>query len=291
MRLKNFFRTVIELSKVRITISVALTTLAGYVLAREAFGLDAVFPVLGIFFLASASAAMNHFQDADRDGMMGRTHKRPIPSGRIGKKQTLVVVSVLALMGTFLLALYPGGEGVVLGWLAFFWYNAVYTPLKRMTAFAVIPGSVIGSIPPMVGWVAGGGCLSDLRLILVAFFFFVWQVPHFWLLMIYYGEEYVEAGYPSVTGVYTPDKFRSMIFYWTLATVSGALLLPVSGLVSSVWSAAIIVIGSVWLIIAFIGLKSRGKDQQPIKPFYYFMRINYFVLFVTLAILIDPLLK
>ncbi|GAB1417438.1 UbiA family prenyltransferase [Bacteroidales bacterium] len=291
MLLKNIFRIMVELSKVRITISVALTTLAGYVLVRGAFGLDVVFPVLGIFFLASASAAMNHFQDADRDGMMSRTHLRPIPSGRIGKKQVLVVVLVLVLIGTFLLALHPGTKGVALGWLALFWYNALYTPMKRITAFAVIPGSIIGSIPPMVGWVAGGGSLSDPRLILVAFFFFVWQVPHFWLLMLFYGKEYIQAGYPSITEIYTPIKLRQMIFLWSAATAIGAILLTLSGLLSSGWTKGMIIAAALWLAIVFTGLIVRRRSIQQFNPFYYFMRMNYFVLFVVLAILIDPLLK
>ncbi len=288
--MKKSLRMVLELSKVRITISVALTTLAGYILARGRFDLGFIAPVLGIFFLASASAAMNHFQDADRDAMMRRTRLRPIPSGRISKTGTLFVVLALALCGSFLLWIKPGMPGLLLGWLAFFWYNGIYTPLKRMTAFAVIPGSVIGSIPPMVGWIAAGGSLADPRLIIPAIFYFIWQVPHFWLLMIHYGKEYPEAGYPSVTEVFSPEKFKLHIFFWVVAAAISAILLPMSRLINSVWTSIAIVVAALWIVIAFVGLLSKAKRNTPLNPFYYFMRINYFVLSVTLAILIDPLI-
>ena len=67
---------------------------------------------------------------------------------------------------------------------ALIWYNGIYTPLKRKTAFAVVPGSVIGAIPPMVGYVAAGGSALDPQILAFAFFMFMWQIPHFWLLIM-----------------------------------------------------------------------------------------------------------
>jgi protoheme IX farnesyltransferase len=152
----------------------------------------------------------------------------------------------------------------------------------------VVPGSIIGAIPPMVGWVAGGGQLSDPKLLILAFFFFIWQVPHFWLLMLKYGKEYSEAGYPSITSVIRKQEIKKATFMWTSATAVTAMMIPVSGLISTAFFKIAIVLASAWLIIVFAGLLKQKKDD--FNPFYYFMRINYFVLIMIIALSIDPLL-
>ena len=280
-------KLLLEINKVRITFAVTLTMLAGYALAKNAIDTGVILPMLGIFILACGAAALNHYQDKDRDALMERTRKRPIPSGKISGNTVLFISFVEIILGTYLIYLGSGFLAAQLGLLALIWYNAIYTPLKRKTAVAVIPGSIIGSIPPMVGWVAGGGSLTDPRLIILAFFFFVWQVPHFWLLMLNYGKEYENAGYPSITAKISKQQIKNATFIWTAATAIAALMLPVYGLVTTLFFKMIIIIAAVWLVAVFAPLLQKGKKE--FNPFYYFMRINYFVLVMIISLSIDPL--
>lgn len=277
----------LELNKVRITFAVTLTMLAGYALAKNAIDTGVILPMVGIFILACGAAALNHYQDKDRDALMQRTMNRPIPSGKISGRAVLVISFVEIILGTYLIYLGSGFLAAQLGLLALIWYNAIYTPLKRKTAVAVIPGSIIGAIPPMVGWVAGGGALADPRLLVLGFFFFVWQVPHFWLLMLNYGKEYEKAGYPSITAKISKQQIKNATFVWTAATAIAALMLPVYGLVSTMFFKVIIVIAATWLVVVFAPLLQTKK--QDFNPFYYFMRINYFVLIMIVTLSIDPL--
>lgn len=277
-----------ELSKVKITFAVALTTIAGYLLASGSFDSGMILPTIGIFILACGSSALNHFQDSDRDGLMKRTENRPIPSGRISKKATLIIAFVMVAIGSYLIYLGSDFVGFQLGLLALIWYNGIYTPMKRKTAFAVIPGSVIGAIPPIVGWVAGGGDVFDPRAFVIAFFFFIWQVPHFWLLILKYGKEYENAGYPSITQRYNELEIRYITFLWTLATAVSALMLPLFGITTHISITLVILLSVFWLIIVFSSLLK--KQSKPLNPFYYFMRINYFVLVMIIALSVDPLL-
>jgi len=277
-----------ELSKVRITVSVALTTIAGYLLASGSFDRGMILPTVGIFILACGSSAINHFQDSDRDGLMKRTRNRPIPSGRISRTSTLIIAFAMVTIGSLMIYLGSDFVGFQLGLLALIWYNAIYTPMKRKTAYAVIPGSVIGAIPPVVGWVAGGGDVFDPRALVIAFFFFVWQVPHFWLLILRYGKEYEEAGYPTLTQRYNDVQIRYITFMWTLATAVSALMLPLFGITKHISITLIIVLAVFWLIFVFAGLLK--KQAKPLNPFYYFMRINYFVLVMIITLSVDPLL-
>ncbi|MFZ4463514.1 MAG: protoheme IX farnesyltransferase, partial [Bacteroidales bacterium] len=273
---------------VKITFAVSFTTIAGYMLSKGSFDSGLVLPTIGIFLLACGSSALNHYQDADRDKLMKRTASRPIPSGKISRTETLIFAALLSTLGSILIYVASGLLAMQLGILALIWYNGIYTPLKRKTAFAVIPGSVIGSIPPLVGWVAGGGDLFTIQALLLAFFFFIWQVPHFWLLMLKYGPEYTEAGYPSITQIYSEKSIRFMTFVWTFATAVSALMLPIFGLIANSFLIVIVLLSVVWLVFTFAGLL---RKTNIFSPFFYFMRINYFVLAVILSLIIDPMLK
>jgi len=286
--MRDKLNILLEINKVKITILVMLTTIAGYLLAGHSFDSGIILPTLGIFILACGSAALNHYQDKDKDALMERTKNRPIPSGRISANWVAVIATIEIAIGTYLIYVGSNFLAAQLGLLALIWYNGIYTPLKRKTAFAVIPGSIIGALPPMVGWVAAGGSITDPKLMVLAFFFFIWQVPHFWLLMLKYGKEYEKAGYPSITAMISKEQIKRATFMWTAATAVSAIMIIVSGLVSTIFFKVTVLIATIWLIVVFSKLL-RPKTQD-FNPFYYFMRINYFVLVMIVTLSVDPLL-
>jgi len=285
---KSFLNTLLELSKVRITFAVSLTTITGYVLASGRFDAGLILPTLGIFLLACGSSALNHYQEKDKDAQMERTKNRPIPSGQISPTGAILWAMLLSVTGSLLIYFGSGMLALQLAILALIWYNFIYTPLKKKTAFAVVPGSVIGALPPLVGWVAGGGSLADSRALIIAFFFFIWQVPHFWLLLLKYGKEYEKAGYPSLTSIYSEKQIKYTTFIWTMATGVTALMLPVFGIVNSVGFSIATLIASGWLMVQFIRLLKQ--NDETFKPGVYFMKINYFVLFMIVFLSVDSLI-
>jgi heme o synthase len=287
--LKKWIRILAELNKVRITIAVTLTTVAGYILANGGIDSGIILPVIGIFILACGSAALNHIQDKDRDAIMDRTSNRPIPAGHLSTSTALLIAIVQIILGSYLIYLGSNFLAMQLGILALIWYNGIYTPLKRKTAFAVIPGSVIGAIPPLVGWVAAGGSITDPKALVLGLFFFMWQVPHFWLLMLKYGDEYIKAGYPSITSKISTQQVKNSTFLWTVATAVSALMVAMSGLISLLIFKILILVASIWLIAVFSKLLNRKTIE--FHPFYYFMRINYFVLIMILVLSIEPLVN
>ena len=281
-------KTILELVKIRITFAVMLTTIAGYVLFYKGFSSQMLLPVLGILLLACASAALNHIQEIRFDAMMERTRNRPIPSGRISLFQAWVIVVVLAAVGLFMI--YSGSNltGMLLGLSAMFWYNIIYTYLKRYTAYAVIPGSVIGSIPPLVGCVAAGGSLQSPYAVLIAIFFFIWQVPHFWLLLMKYSPQYEVAGFPVITKVYSRKLIYAFTFIWVLATAIIAFMLPYFGVLHSYSAAFGILFSSTWLVYQFSKLYTRHETE--FNPKKYFMRLNFYILFIVVLMVTDHLL-
>ena len=278
-----------DLNKVRITFAVTLTTIAGYILAKDGIDLGIISPVIGIFVLACGSAALNHIQDQDKDAIMERTSNRPIPSGQISAKLATIIGLMEVIIGSVILYLGSGFLALQLGLVTLIWYNGIYTPLKRKTAFAVIPGSIIGALPPLVGWVSAGGSLLDPKAMVLGLFFFMWQIPHFWLLMLKYGKEYQEAGFPSITSKLNIQQVKNSTFLWTVAPAISALMVAMSGLINLIIFKLMILAAAIWLVVVFAKLlKPKSVDFNPI---YYFIRINYFVLIMILVLSIEPLIK
>lgn len=281
----GFAGIVAELGKVKITIAVSLSTILGYVLFRGTADSGMWLPTLGIFMLAMASSAINHYQERDYDALMERTRNRPIPSGRITAGGALAVALVLAVGGSALLWIESGFLAMQLGLLALIWYNAIYTPLKRKTPFAVVPGSVIGAIPPLVGWVAAGGPVDDPKILMVAFFFFIWQIPHFWLLLLKLGPQYAQAGFPTLTSLYSNRQLRNITFVWTLTMVISCLFIPVFGGMHTDVGRLMLLTGSVALMLLFVRLLRLRQGEAYDKR--YFMYINSYLLLVMIVLAVD----
>ncbi len=277
-----------ELGKVKITLAVSITTVTGYLLYSSKMGPELILTVFGIFLLASGASALNHIQELRYDRVMDRTRHRPLPSGRVSLRGALIVTLAYSLSGAGLLLLGAGINGLLMGLLAYFWYNIVYTYMKRITPWAVVPGSVIGSIPPVIGWIAAGGSLADPEVLPIAAFFFIWQVPHFWLLIMKYGKEYESAGLPSLSGMMTEIQMGRMIFYWVSGTVLVTILFTLIGPLDSLVSKAGLWISSAWLLFVFTPILK--KSLSGFQPGRYFMKINYFVLLAVIFMCLDKVL-
>ncbi len=159
--LAPIIRPYAELCKIRISFFAALSCSACYVLASSALNMaltmECIMISAGVFFLASGSGALNQYQEMDTDGLMPRTARRPIPSGRIRPQQAKVFSFLLMGFGSAVLLVFGGVSAVLLGLFAALWYNGVYVYLKKKSVFSVIPGALTGTIPPVIGWTSGGG--------------------------------------------------------------------------------------------------------------------------------------
>lgn len=280
-----------ELTRVRVTIAVTLTSATGYLAAAGRFEWAMWVPVLGVFLLASGSSALNQVQEARTDGLMKRTRNRPIPSGRVDRTTAFFLAGMLVLAGMFCLASVAANRSavIVLGAFALVWYNGVYTLLKRVTAFAVVPGALIGAIPPVIGYAAAGGEPTDPFILLVASFFFIWQVPHFWLLLLMWGDQYRDAGLPTLTGVFSRRQLQRITFMWILATATGGLCLPALAQdgMTLPWKVAM-VLASVWLGMESTSLLKMRRERASVFR-RAFLQINLYAMMTALFLSLSAL--
>lgn len=282
--ISQFLAIIFELGKVKITFFVAFSSLFGFLLFTKSLSFLMLFNSLGVFLLACGASALNHVQEWKYDKLMSRTKFRPIPSGKISVNYGITVVVLSILFGSGLIYFTGNFTAVLIGLATVVWYNAIYTPMKRKSAFAVIPGALIGALPPIIGWVSGGGNIFDHRILIVASFLFVWQVPHFWLLFLIYGKDYEKGGFPSIERVFTSKQVRIMTFALIFNLVIISIIIPLFAVSSKLLGITVIGIIGAWLIANSFKILKSGSTAVLRKTF---MNINIYVLVVVTLISLD----
>lgn len=286
--MKNLLKILYELTKIKVTLFVTLTTAFGFISASGELNLKIILVICGVLLLAFGSASLNHYQEKDFDKLMERTRNRPIPSGRISSKNALLVSLIFILSGSVVLIVGSNLLAFFLGVLNLLWYNFVYTLLKRKTAFAIVPGSLVGAIPPIIGWVAAGGSLFDSQILAIGFFFFIWQIPHFWLLLLVMDKDYQKAGFPTLTQVFNHEQLSRITFIWIISTAVTGFMITLFGLVEVFWTSFALFICSLWLTWKAFKLLADTEDVSVIRLTFGY--INYFALFVVFLVSIDKLI-
>lgn len=284
-KFSNWLDIVLELGKFRIALLVCLSAAAGFILSSGYLNPGLLLPTLAVFILASGSAALNHYQERDYDRLMKRTSNRPVPSGRVTPANALGVAIGLIVIGSILLYRSSNSTALLLGLVTVIWYNAVYTPLKRKSPLAVIPGALIGALPPAIGWTAAGGKLLDPFLLITALFFFVWQIPHFWLLLLKFGDEFEKAGYPTLTSRYSNQQIAKFTFSWIIITAIISMIIPVFGTHSSLLLYIGLFLSAVWLLVTSRNLLHFTEDLDTLKN--TFLNINVYIMLVMSALTLD----
>ena len=278
----------LELVKFRITVLVSFTTVLGYFLASENLGFAFVYPVVGIFLLACSSAALNQYQEVNTDMMMDRTKNRPIPSGKISRNNVLIISILLLVAGTSILFFKTNLGTLFTGLLTFYWYNAVYTPLKKKTALAIVPGSLVGALPPVAGWLAAGGSLFDIKIGIVALYFFVWQIPHFWLLLLLYGNDFKKGGFPVLTDLYSETFIKRITFVLLVATLVIGIAIPYVGTGLYLTTRIIVIASSALMfLVALSFLRNKNIERKDIVK--TFVSINLYTLTLITILSADKL--
>jgi protoheme IX farnesyltransferase len=282
-------KTILSLMKYKVSLAVTFTTVTGYLICSGSFDLRLLYTALGVFILAGGSSALNQIQERKYDVLMERTKHRPLPSHQITPKSAFIISLLLMLAGLSILWFLSGKVSAALGLFNIFWYNVIYTYLKQITPFAVVPGSLVGAIPAMIGWSAAGGGMFDTKIIIIAYFLFIWQIPHFWFLLLKYGKEYEEAGFPSISKVFNTRSLKSLTYVWIIATSVSTLMFPLFNIITIPLLLFIIFFLNIWLVITFTRITFNLQIGINFKR--AFATINVFMLVILLLITIEALIN
>ncbi|PKL80230.1 MAG: hypothetical protein CVV25_05060 [Ignavibacteriae bacterium HGW-Ignavibacteriae-4] len=284
----SIIKDLFDLGKYRISISVAITALVGFLLYEVKFDLDLILTFFGTMLMSMGSASYNHWQERKIDPMMERTKGRPIASGRMDSGKGFAISSILSLVGMLLLLGTSEIGAMLVGLVTLLIYNLVYTPMKRVSNLAVIPGAIVGGLPPLIGWIAAGGGFEAPAIWALAFFLFLWQMPHFWLLLLLFDEQYEKAGFVMLNKLLNKAQIGRITFVWIVSLASIALIIPFYGVIDNIFTQILFFIAELMLVYNARYLLERELDRKRIRK--TFMFINIYVLLILILIIIDKII-
>jgi protoheme IX farnesyltransferase len=211
----KWFRDRCSLLKAPISLMSACAAIFGYTAQGQELSVSALMTGVSVFCISGGAAALNNVQDRRIDGFMERTRTRPIPGRRIRPGEALLISALLIVAGGA--GLYISSSTIaapLAGLSAVILYNAIYTPLKLKTQYALIPGVICGMLPPLMGWLSAGGDPSSQRIWYIMILFGTWQVPHFWLLLLSRREDYQRSRIPTILDKLTVMQLKRLVCLW-----------------------------------------------------------------------------
>ena len=278
-----------QLTKVRLSLSVVFSSVAGYLLAAQIIDYKTIFLLaVGGYFVVGASNAFNQIIEKEPDAIMTRTKNRPVPTGRMSVNVAMTIAISLLVIGLLMLFAI-NGKTALFGAISVFLYTSAYTPLKPVTPLSVFVGAIPGAIPFMLGWVAATGQFGIEAGVLFMIQFF-WQFPHFWAIGWLQFDEYKKAGFNMMPTNEKNKKATKLIILYTIIMllvsvvpvlrITGELyLLPLSALI-------IFLLG---LIMLYYGMKLH-KEQTDLMARKLMLSSVLYITLIQIIFVIDKFL-
>ena len=284
-KIKNF----LTLCKLRVNSLIVFPAVIGMFLSTPGMVPWAILfsGIIGIGFVAAAAAAFNCLIEESIDTKMARTRARPLGTGKISQQETLVLASILGLVGLAVLFFFVNFLTMWLTLITFFAYAAIYTVfLKPATPMNIVIGGASGAMPPVLGWAAVNNQLAPEAWILFLIIF-CWTPPHFWALALYRREEYAKVGIPMLP-VTHGEKFTLLHIILYTIILAIVTLMPFSvGMSGLIYLFFATILNAIFLYYVVV-LYRNYSDKLSKKVF------NYSILYLSLifaAFLVDHYYK
>ncbi len=264
------WRDYYELCKPRVVALIVFTAVVGMFLAAPGMvpWSALVYGTLGIGLAAASAAAVNQLVDRPVDSIMGRTRRRPLPTGNLRPTQAVAFALLLGATGMYLLVAYVNTLTAVLTFASLIGYAVIYTVfLKRATPQNIVIGGAAGAAPPVLGWTAVTGQV-DPHALLLFLIIFAWTPPHFWALAIYKREEYAKVGIPMLPVTHGVAFTRLQVLLYTIILFLVTLLPFATGMSGWLYLVGAVGLGAVFLGYAVQMMRTRD-DRVAIRTFAY----------------------
>ncbi len=288
-RATTTIRAYVLLTKPRVVELLLVTTVPAMVLADG--GLPSL-TLIGAVLVGGALAAggantINCWIERDRDRVMHRTQRRPLPSGKIDPRHALVFGVVLEAVAFVWLWSTVNLLSAALAVSAMLFYVFVYTIwLKPRSPQNIVIGGAAGAVPVLVGWAAVTGRLAAPAWVLFAIVF-CWTPPHFWALSLRYRDDYAAAGIPMLPVARGITTAVRQILVYSVIVVAVTLSLFLFETMGVVYFVAAVGLGTAFVWQA---LELR-RDASPKRAMRLFSFSNIYLALLFAAIAVDTLIR
>lgn len=278
------FKDFLLLTKFTLSFVVSLSLLFGFILFKNTISIEMINPFIAVLLLALGVSSLNQVQEYKEDSLMNRTKNRPISSGRLSPNKGLFISLFLIFFSFIFIYFSLKLLGVILFISVIFLYNLFYTKAKKITIYAAVYGAVLGIVPPLIGWLSAGGKITDIGFVALGLFYFIWQIPHFWLLTLKYHKEYENANFPTIVNFFGIQAVERITFIWLLLTLIAGMFLTLVFVKSSIFIIFLILLLNIYTL--FIVFKLRSTHNY----IFTFVNINSYMLALMGILVINSLL-
>ncbi len=216
-----------QLMKLNLSMLVVFSSVVGYVIIPDVKVefINVLYLFIGGSLVTAAANAGNEILERNTDKLMRRTMLRPLPDARMTVLEATLFCVITLLAGLSILYFKFNPLSALLSLLCFVIYVAIYTPMKKVSPLSVLIGAFPGSLPCLIGWVAGTNHLGSMAAWTLFIIQFFWQFPHFWSIAWIGHEDYEKAGMkmlPRIEKVGYFTAFQCVLY--------SAVLIPLSAL-------------------------------------------------------------
>ncbi|WP_415322964.1 heme o synthase [Candidatus Pelagibacter sp. Uisw_127] len=291
LNINTYIKSLYLLMKPRVMSLVVFTCAVGLLTSNS--NIDIINAMIGITLVAlgaGAAGCLNMWYESDLDALMTRTCLRPIPTGKINRKQALIFGVLLSIISVVALNYFTNLLSASLLLFTIFFYLFIYTIwLKKKTPQNIVIGGVAGALPPVIGWTIATNTISlePLTLFLIIFF---WTPSHFWALSLYKADDYKKAKIPMLPLTDGIEKTKVHIFIYSLImlpVITFPYLINFSGLTYFI-PVLILTIYYIYICFDLYKHKKNKFDLKKAKKVFAYSILYLFLIFVLF--LIDSLI-
>ena len=279
----TFLSDILELFKPRLAGLVMITMLIGALLVPgKIYFLDVFISTFLIFMVVASATTLNCWMERDVDAMMERTKNRALPAGRMKPATALIIGIVLGVISLPALYFIVNPLTALLGLIAHLMYLLAYTPLKKHSAAALFVGAVPGALPPVMGWTTLTGSMDATAWCLFAILF-IWQLPHFLAISIYYRGDYESAGLKIYAQKSNFQALCRDIFLYTVVLMGCALAPHWWAGFGANYKIAAMILSLAFLALSIVGFTKKHSEeaQRQWARMYFFGSIIYLPLLLA----------
>ncbi|HXH17890.1 MAG TPA: heme o synthase [Chitinophagales bacterium] len=232
------------LFKFRLSLTVVFSSVIAWCIAVQEFNITSLFLLFwGGFLITAGANAFNQLLEKDYDKLMKRTQSRPLAAGRMNMPEAILAAGLSGIAGVGILWWFFNPLGALLGAISLLTYAFVYTPLKRLTPFAVLVGAFPGALPPLIGWVCATGTVGFEAFVITSIQF-LWQFPHFWAIAWIAHDDYRNAGFKLLPSSGGQDRYTALLsIFYIIILIAVSAIPAISGMIGPVAGAIIFLAG------------------------------------------------
>ena len=286
-----YFSELFKLMKPRVMSLVIFTCAVGLLMAPTAIATkDAMIAILLVSIGAGAAGALNMWYESDLDALMTRTCLRPIPIGKVNRKQALIFGTSLSFFSVVALDYFANTISAALLLFTILFYVFIYTIwLKRKTPQNIVIGGAAGALPPVIGWTIATNSISlePITFFLIIFF---WTPSHFWALSLYKSDDYKKAKIPMLPLTNGIESTKINILAYSLLMLPMIILPYAIDFVGLVFLVPALLLTLYYNLLCFQLYKYKKNKFNPKKAKTIFGYSILYLFLIFVIFLIDKIL-